>query len=118
MTKLECAFHFFFENAGYIVGQRAACALSLARAEQYAEDNAWRAEWVNDDCPDLSRMSDDEQQQPHEVLGCVLKDPAGNVLGSLWGIVDVDHNYGRVIEAELAAEAKHNEQQLNSVCAG
>ena len=117
MTKLERAFHFFFENAGYIVGQRAACALSLARAEQYAEDNDWKAVWEWDDDADLSWMSDDERQQEHEVLGCVLKDAAGNVLASLWGIVDADSNYRRVIEAELAAEAKHNEQQVNSVCA-
>ena len=117
MTKLERAFHFFFDNAGYIVGQRAACALSLARAEQYAEDQDWTAEWVNDDDADLSWMSEEERQQEHELLGCVLKDAAGNVLGSLWGIVDADCNYRRVVEAELAAEAKHNEQQLNSVCA-
>jgi hypothetical protein len=106
MTKLEHAFHFFFYHAGYIVGQRASCALSLARAEQYAEDNDWKAEWVNDDDADLSWMSEEEQQQPHEVLGCVLKDADGNVLASLWGIVDADSNYRRVIEAEVAASNK------------
>jgi hypothetical protein len=118
MTKtLVRAYRFFFANAGYVVGQRAVCALDLARAEQYSRDNDWSTEWVNDDFPDLSWMSEEEQRQPHEVLGCVLKDAEGNVLSSLWGITDPDSSYARVVEAELAAESMHNEQQLNKVCA-
>jgi hypothetical protein len=111
------AYRFFFANAGYIVGQRAVCALQLARAEQYADDNDWQTEWVDDDCPDLSWMSEQEQAQPHEVLGCVLKDADGNVLASLWGITDPDAGYIRVVKAELASEAVYNEQQLARVCA-
>ena len=36
MTKeLIRRYRFFFDHAGYVVGQRAVCALSLARAEQH-----------------------------------------------------------------------------------
>jgi hypothetical protein len=111
------AYRFFFANAGYIVGQRAQCALGLARAEQHTRDNDWYAEWIDDDCPDLSWMSEEEQQQPHEVLGCVLKDINGNVLASLWGITDPDSDNMRVVAAELAAESLYNEKQINRVYA-
>lgn len=116
-SSLLKAYRFFFESAGYIVGHRAECALSLARAEECARDYEWQAEWVWDDDADLSWMTDDERQQPHEVLGCVLKDDVGNVLASLWGITDPDRAYMRVIEAELADEALHNERQISSVYA-
>jgi len=111
------AYRFFVANAGYVVGHRAECALNLARAEQYARENDWQAEWVWDDDADLSWMSDAEREKPHEVYGCVLKDANGNVLASLWGITDPDREYMRVVEAELAAESMHNEQQINSVYA-
>jgi hypothetical protein len=51
------------------------------------------------------------------VLCCVLKDGDGNVLASLCGITDPDSNYRRVVEAELASEALHNERELNRICA-
>lgn len=116
-TRLLRAYRFFFEHAGYVVGERAQCALSLARAERYARDNDWNADWVADDCPDLSWMSDEEQRQPHEVLGCILRDADGNSLGSLWGITDPDNAYMRVVAAELASEAMHNDQQIARVYA-
>lgn len=116
-TSMLRAYRFFFEHAGYVVGQRAQCALALARAEQHARDNDWTGDWVDDDCADLSWMSDEDQRQPHEVLGCILRDPSGHVLGSLWGITDPDRAYMRVIEAELASEAVENERLLTRVCA-
>lgn len=115
--QLRRAYRFFFANAGYIVGKRAECALSLARAEQHANGKDWDAEWVADEFADLSWMSEEERAQEHEVLGCVLKDADGNVLASLWGIADPTVGYMRVVKAELAAEALHNEQQLNRICA-
>lgn len=111
------AYRFFVENAGYIVGQRALCALQLARAEHHANECDWQAEWVGDDCPDLSWMTDAERAQEHEVLGCILRDADGNVLASLWGITDPDSSYMRVVEAELALEAMHNDHELARVCA-
>ncbi len=116
-TSTLRAYRFFFEHAGYIVGHRAECALNLARAEQYARDNEWDAEWVADDDADLSWMSDEEQRQPHDVLGCILRDADGNVLGSLWGITDPDNDYMRVVAAELASEEMRNDQQIARVYA-
>jgi hypothetical protein len=116
-TAMLRAYRFFFANAGYIVGHRAECALNLARAQQHARENDWSADWVEDDCADLSWMSAEEQRQPHEVLGCILRDPAGHVLGSLWGITDPDRSYMRVVEAELASEALHEERRITSVYA-
>lgn len=116
-TSMLRAYRLFFDHAGYIAGHRAECALSLARAEQHARDNDWQAEWVGDEFADLSWMSDEERQREHEVLGCVLKDSTGNVLASLWGITDPDRQYMRVVEAELASESLHNEQQINRCCA-
>ena len=116
-TSMLRAYRFFFEHAGYIVGQRAQCALGLARAEQHARDNEWDAEWVVDDCPDLSWLPEEEQRLSHEVFGCILRDTDGNVLGSLWGITDPDNAYMRVVEAELASEEMHNEYQIARVYA-
>ena len=111
------AYRFFVANAGYVVGHCAECALNLARAEQHARENDWCAAWVDDDCPDLSWMSDEERQKPHDVLGCVLKDSTGNVLASLWGITDPDNNYMRVVAAELSSETLYSEQQIARVWA-
>jgi|HubBroStandDraft_5_1064220.scaffolds.fasta_scaffold334652_1 hypothetical protein len=116
-TSMLRAYRFFFEHAGYIVGHRAECALNLARAEQHARENDWEADWVADDCPDLSWMSHEERSQPHEVLGCILRDARGNVLGSLWGIVDADSAYMRVVVAELASEEQHNQHAIDRVYA-
>lgn len=116
-SRLRRAYRFFFEHAGYIVGERARCVLALARAEQYARDNDWDAEWLPDEFADLSWMSEEERAQEHMVLGCVLKDAEGNVLASLWGITDPTVGYMRVVMAELSLEAMTNEQELNRVCA-
>ena len=116
-TSMIRAYRFFFAHAGYIVGERAKCALGLARAERYARNNDWEAEWVADDDADLSWMSDEGRSEPHEVLGCILRDSNGNVLASLWGITDPTFGYTRVVEAELASEALYNERQLSCVCA-
>jgi hypothetical protein len=94
------------EHAGYATPPgRTACAAALARAEERAEAAGFVFEWVPDECSDLSWMDEAEAARDHEVLGCIVHDPAGEHLASLWGIVDADANYRRVIEAELGAEA-------------
>lgn len=87
------------------IGQDALSAWQLAKARCIAELAEWEFGWPWDDCPDLSWMSDEERQKEHEVLGCVLRDSSGNVRDSLWGIVDPDDEYARLVEAELALEA-------------
>jgi hypothetical protein len=47
-------FQFFFEHAGYIVGQRAQCAIALARAEEYADTEELDCVWeYEQEDPDL-----------------------------------------------------------------
>jgi hypothetical protein len=97
-------FQFFLEQAGYCVGHRAEGALQLARAEKWAEAQEMTFEWSHDMDPDLSWMSESEQAQDHEVLGCVLYDANRVHLRSLGGITDPSWEYRRVVEAELALE--------------
>jgi hypothetical protein len=106
MSNLRRAFRFFFDHAGYAVPPgRAVCAVQLARAEARADSLGWTAEWTFDADADLSWMSDSEREQEHEIEGCILRDSEGRVLASLWGIVDADSAYRRVVEAELSLEA-------------
>ena len=101
-SRLRAAWRFFKEHAGYCTppGQ-AACALDLARAERVAKDEGCTWEWVPDDQP----WDSDDDYEPDEVLGCILRDESGSVLASLWGIGDPSAEYRRVVEAELAQEA-------------
>lgn len=115
-THIQRSWRFFLEHAGYCTPPgRAACALGLARAEARAESAGFTFEWEWDDDADLSWMDDrdlyyrdDEGKRhprEHEILGCIARGPDGEVLASLWGIVDADTGYRRVVEAELASEA-------------
>lgn len=98
---LRRAFRFFLDNAGYCSPPgRAACALSLARAEMAAGVEGLAFRWEYDDVP-----WDGEGEAPSEVLGCIAEDGEGNHLASLWGIGDPDDGYRRLIEAQLAAES-------------
>jgi len=97
------AFRFFREHAGGVVGRSAVTAYCLARAERYASEHGWKLEWQLD--PEPYELGDAETRMPTEVLGCVLRDDDGNVLGSLWGIGDPSPEYAHVVQAELASEA-------------
>lgn len=104
------AWRFFHGNAGGIVGETALTAASLARAEAWAndEDNGIRFRWEWDESPDLSFMTEKERERDHEVLGCIMERRCSKCgqwehVDSLWGIVDPDIAYRRIIEAELAA---------------
>jgi hypothetical protein len=106
---------FFYQNAGYAYDTKTEtpeqghirCAKDLAEAEAIGQRMGYVFEWEFDQGPDLSWMSDEEREQDHEVLCCRIVDPedARHSLASLCGITDPDRNYGRIIEAELAAEA-------------
>lgn len=119
--KLRRAQRFFAEHAGGVVGERAAGALALARAEAWLDENSDRVAviWEYDEEP----WESDDGYQPREVLGCMIvafppgyleglgygRDPRardGEILASLWGIADPDRNYQRVVAAELALEAR------------
>lgn len=102
MSHATREYRFFREHAGYVVGQQALGAWELAKAEQTAIEREWSFFWTPDDDADWSFINDDEY---HEVYGCILRDAEGNTLASLWGILDPDRNYERVVQAELALEA-------------
>jgi hypothetical protein len=133
-ATLRRAFNFFREHAGYVVGENARGALTLARAERDARDAGisfiWRADPYADwsfvetwDAADVKRwaQSDHEAEGCRAVLPCASCVESGwsNVeecrhtieLASLWGIIDADAAYRRVIEAELAAESLHHLDQ-------
>jgi len=116
------AFRFFFEHSGYIVGRKAECALSLAKAEEWASKKG--IEFVTEpdfdaDWSFVDTWSEREQKEfhakDHEVISVLAVKPCedhgtdckhANILASLSGIFDADKNYLRVIRAELASEAK------------
>lgn len=106
--KLKKAYEFFKKHAGGRQGHNAADCLALARAEAAAEALGWDSEWENDDLP----WESDDDYEPSEVLGCVLKDADGEVLESLWAIADPTREYARVVEAELALEALSRKKLL------
>jgi hypothetical protein len=100
---------FFYENGGYSWNPateteeegRRRTARDLARAMKWARDNGYSFQWEWDEW-----YEDNGSVGPY--VGCVMRDPMGNVVASLWGIEDegpVPVPYYRVIEAELASEA-------------
>jgi hypothetical protein len=117
MKTMTIAERFFWSHAGYSWNTsegetkaqgRRRCAALLAEAEVWAADQGMTFTWEHDDCPDLSWMTEAEQAEPHEVLVCLARYADGSIAASLGGIVDPDRTYGRIVEAELASEAKHD----------
>jgi hypothetical protein len=93
MNKVtRAAFRFFLENAGYCTPPgRAACALSLAKAEETAEARGWACDWAWDDDGDLGDHEywcKKDCRKEHQVEFCLLRDENGLVIGSLSGIID------------------------------
>jgi hypothetical protein len=126
MTKPEMrralAVKFFYANAGYSYDPktetaeqgRQRCAEILASAEEHFIASGWHLEWQDD--WDIGSHRDFygedscyAKREPRTCEGAILKDSAGNVLASLWCIDNATMDYRRVIRAELASEAQHNE---------
>lgn len=117
------SYRFFKQHAGYVVGRRAECALSLARAELRAERAELFVRWE----PDCYTKPSDWMEQ-----GAELRELMGKLTRAVWGIytatvvspceacgghtstlmgVFLDHTipgdgdpYKRVVEAELYLE--------------
>jgi hypothetical protein len=119
---LRAPFKFFLEHAGFATPPgKAACALSLAKAERDADKAGIEFVTMPDDSPDASFVemwSEQEQEDwnkcDHECVGVVAMLPCpdhgtdckhAKHLASLWGIWDADSAYLRVVRAELASEA-------------
>lgn len=124
----------FFKHAGYSYDPKTEtpnqgrwrCARKAVRCEReyYARD--WTFTMEPDECHDWSDTPDGadegccdwcneplnargECSTTHEVYGAVLRDESGAVLASVWGVVDPDAAYERVLRAELVSEALANE---------
>jgi hypothetical protein len=104
MTKPE---QFFYDNAGFsynpatetIEQGKVKGAKSLAQAEAYAAEQGWIYEWTPD------QPGFEEEGTNAEV--CTLYGIDGIALASLCGISGATDNYRRVVEAELALEARN-----------
>ena len=122
-TSMRRAFRFFLDNAGYATPPgKAVCALSLVKAEQWADSEGLEFVTEPDFDADLSfadtwpeRDREAFHKQEHEVICARLVRPCPDhgtdckhavTLASLCGIVDADSSYLRVIRAELASEAQ------------
>ena len=106
--RLRTAWRFFQAHAGYCTPPgRAACALSLAKAEAVAREEGLLFHWEDDSdgMPRDGVCSCGCGKPIQTCEGCICTDADGNVLASLWGIWDADGDYRRVVEAELAEEA-------------
>jgi hypothetical protein len=125
--QMTSAIEFFKAHAGFSYGTgetpeqgQLRCAQELARAEAYASEHGWVAEWRDDDeraycyCDDPNCRYHEGSDHDWDTLYCVLYRPCScnrcsnshrDILGSLSGIMDPDANYRRVVEAELALEA-------------
>ncbi len=132
--ELRREFQFFHEWSGGIVGEHAVGALALARAylklQAMIDRDQARVRWVQDEYFDLEGFTDDAlterktrenlQSGLWEVRGCIVevrcpKCKQWEQRASLWGIVsafDQQDNYPKVVEGELASEAKLDTQEL------
>jgi hypothetical protein len=109
---------FFYDNAGWSWDRkletaregRIRSAKKLARAEKWAYEHSVEFDVVPDSDADLSFMTKEQRKQPHECVGVIARfKPYGDLneqelTESLWGIIDADDNYLRVVKAELTLE--------------
>jgi hypothetical protein len=120
------AWRFFFERAGYSIPPgKAPCAIALARAEQWADDNGIEFRLEADLDADASfveiwRPEEQKQwkKQDHSCYSVICYRPCPEhdwnckhreVLASLSGIFDLTDDYLRVVRAELALESMPSE---------
>lgn len=124
-NALRRAYAFHRDHSATIVGETAACAIALARAELAAHAAGVVYVWEPDDDADWSfvdtwpvadqrRWRGVDREREHYAEYCLLVRPCpehgpdcphSDVLASLYGIIDADNDYRRTVEAELALEA-------------
>jgi hypothetical protein len=122
-TILKGAAAFFYDNAGYSWDDtretpeqgKVRTAEKLAAAERFALDQDWYFEWDIDKDAHLDRPSGIIQPED-KAYYCELWDSAGdNLLQCLCGIWEPTREYRRVVQAELALEAKLNQEAKEEV---
>ena len=113
---IPTAVEFFVQHAGFSYNPatetpeqgKLRCARALVSAERWAAVNDLTVEWADDWDGDNS-YTEQAEFDGYTVTTCEmarLVDTDGNVLASLGCIDDATDDYRRVIEAELAEEAK------------
>jgi len=112
---LTAAEQFFYEYAGwgYVPEKetpeegRLRGARNLAATEAWAKSVGMVFTWEDDDVPWESDITDDDGTPyvPNTVESCTAL-IGDSVYASLYGIADADSHYRRVIQAELASEAR------------
>jgi hypothetical protein len=108
---------FFIANAGYNHSMNETreqgqlrCATALADAELWALEAGVSFSWDID--PEIDSSDWDSENEPHATWACLAYDAQGTVIGSLGGVdFGPEGNphastYRRVVEAEIALEAK------------
>lgn len=118
-TQLRNRYDFFRAHAGYIVGENAAGALDLARAEEVLDraqcEGVASVEWHDDDLPwdEGTEISADEAAAKfasNEWTGpfiCIIRigeDVVASLSGIVVGPANLNDPYCRVVAAELALE--------------
>jgi hypothetical protein len=101
--ELFDAFRFFHENAGYVVGRRAVCALALARAELRAKDEGLTVRWE-----DEQEAWDGDCEAPPIIVCAIVQTAEGTMLPASLGMIGLNSwrdTYVRVVEAQLFLEA-------------
>jgi hypothetical protein len=106
---------FFYEHAGYSYNTaietpeqgRRRTAQALADAELWAHEAGYSVDWEDDwDVTDHVAEYDTYDTEPATCEQATMHDPDGAVVASLGCIDDATDEYRRVVEAELALEAK------------
>jgi hypothetical protein len=108
---------FFYDHAGWSYNPQTESKLAghmnsakqLAEAERQVRNLGWRFDW-QDDWTVGSHTAEYGKDcgEPETCESCIVYSEVGTILASLHCIDDADHNYRRVIEAELALEALAN----------
>lgn len=101
-TSFVRRYHFFREYGATVVGESAACAFALAKAEQEAEERGFVAKWEPSQYP--YELGDAETEYPDEVWDCIVETADGALGAALCSIGDPSRAYCRVVEAQLALE--------------
>ena len=113
-TYRETAVSFFFEHAGWSYDPatetpeqgRRRCAERLADSEAWASAMGVRFNWHEDFQIDHAAEFDCYADGGPETCECVLATLDGECVGSLSCIDDATDEYRRVVEAEVASEAR------------
>ena len=120
-ARMDAAVRFFYEHGGYNYDPatetrdegRARCAIEAAEAEAWADEQGvtfrWKDDWSIGDHMVEFDCYDDEGPETCEMCVAYLGD---TMLASLGCIDDADDNYRRVIEADLAIEARAELQRM------